>query len=163
MATLQAQRTKWHPAPSLVIILAVTAIALLGGMFTDTTTSWYAELNKPAFQPPGWLFGPVWTSIYILLALSAIITWHTTSGATRSRLMTLYAVNGALNLLWTVIFFQARSPFWAGVEIIVLWGTIVAIMAGVRHISTVAALMLLPYLLWVAFASVLTWAIVAIN
>jgi len=149
--------------PASVIVAAVIAIAVIGGFATDTASAWYLELNRPAWQPPAWLFGPVWTVLYILLALSAIIIWRTTSGNERTQLMWLYGTNGALNLAWTFIFFQAHSPLWAGIEIAVLWLTILVIMRRVWPHSRSASLMLLPYLLWVGFATVLTWTIVSLN
>jgi tryptophan-rich sensory protein len=159
MLTMRTERAPIRFGPTIVIVAAVIAIALFGGLATDTTSAWYMNLAKPAWQPPAWLFGPVWTLLYLLLALSAIIVWHHTSGDTRRSLMTLYAINGILNLAWTFIFFQGHAPVWAGVEIIVLWLTIALMMARTRPISHAASLMLLPYLLWVGFASILTWAI----
>lgn len=168
MATIRAEHTRGRGTginilPSALIALAVAAIAVLGGLATDTASTWYMELNKPEWQPPSWLFGPVWTTIYVLLAVSAIIAWHNSTGETRTRLMMLYGINGALNLAWSFIFFQGHSPLWAGVDIIALWVTIIMIMNQVRQVSTAASLLLLPYLLWVSFASVLNWTIVAIN
>ncbi len=159
MDTVRVERNHIDMLPSAVIVLAVAGIAVIGGMATDTTSLWYLGLDKPAWQPPGWLFGPVWTALYILLAWSALIVWHRSGGASRSRLMWLYGVNGALNLAWTFIFFQAHSPFWAGIEIVVMWGTIVAMMMRAWPVSRPASLMLLPYLVWVGFASALTWTI----
>lgn len=168
MATIRAEHTRRTGTgidflPPILIVLAVAAIAVLGGFATDTTSTWYLELNKPAWQPPNWLFGPVWTTIYILLAISAIIAWRNSTGETRARLITLYGINGALNLAWSFIFFQGHSPLGAGIDIILLWITIVMIMDRVRGVSTISFLLLLPYLLWVSFASVLNWAIVMLN
>ena len=151
------------PLPSAIIVLAVVAIAVIGGFATDTSSLWYRELIKPAWQPPSWLFGPVWTTLYILLAWSALIVWHRTSGGERSSLMGLYAFNGALNLAWTFIFFQAQSPLWAGIEIVMLWATILVMIVRAHPVSRAASLMLVPYLIWVGFASALTWTIVAMN
>ncbi len=160
---IRSERSHIDPLPSALIVLAVVAIAVIGGFATDTYSVWYNQLIKPTWQPPGWLFGPVWTTLYILLAWSALIVWHRTSGQERSRMMMLYGANGALNLAWTFIFFQGHSPFWAGIEIVVLWATILMMIVRSNPISRAASLMLVPYLLWVGFASVLTWTIFALN
>ena len=163
MLTMRAARTPIRTGPTIAIVAAVVAIAVFGGLATDTTSLWYLDFAKPAWQPPAWLFGPVWTLLYLLLALSAIIIWHDTSGSTRRGLMTLYAVNGALNLGWSIIFFRGHSPLWGGIEVIALWLTILMLMVRTWPISRPASLMLLPYLLWVGFASVLTWTIEGMN
>jgi len=163
MATAGVVRSPLRIAPIAIIVAAVVAIAVIGGFATDTGSAWYLGLELPSWQPPSWLFGPVWSLLYLLLALSAIIVWHRTTGELRGSLMRLYAANGALNLAWTIIFFQAHTPLWAGVEIILLWITIAMMMVRTWPVSRAASLMLLPYLLWVGFASVLTWTIFALN
>ncbi|HVK37015.1 MAG TPA: TspO/MBR family protein, partial [Candidatus Kapabacteria bacterium] len=120
-------------------------------------------LRKPEWQPPGYLFGPVWTTLYILLIISASIAWHSTSGQHRTSIMILYALNGALNLAWSFIFFRSRSPLVAGMDIIGVLLSIIWIIVRVWPISPVAAGLLIPYLLWVAFATVLNWTIVRMN
>ncbi len=163
MATAEVARSPMRIAPIAVIVAAVVAIAVVGGLATDTSSPWYLNLTLPSWQPPGWLFGPVWSMLYLLLALSAIIVWHRTTGELRRSLMRLYAANGAFNLAWTIIFFQAHTPLWAGIEIIVLWITIAMLMVRTWPVSRAASLMLLPYRLWVGFASALTWAIFGLN
>jgi tryptophan-rich sensory protein len=149
--------------PTLSIVGAVVAIAALARVGTDTESSWYKGLKKPEWQPSSKLFAPVWFTIYLLLAISAILVWHETTGDMRIRLMILYAINGVLNLAWSFIFFKARSPLVAGIDIVGLAITILLIMVRVWPVSPVASLLLLPYLLWVCFASVLNWAIARMN
>jgi len=149
--------------PTTTIICVVVAIAVGGGTATDTGSTWYAALVRPTWQPPNWLFAPVWTTVYLLLALSAIIVYGRSTGTTRRRLMALYGLNGVLNLSWTWIFFQGHSPLWAGIDIIALWVTIAGLMIGTRPVSRAASWMLAPYLLWVSFASILNWSIVRLN
>jgi len=143
---------------------AVTAVAVVGGLATDTSSDWYQELQRPSWQPPGSVFGPVWTVLYILLAVSATLAYRDVPGGPRRRwALGLYAANLALNVAWTWIFFQGHAPTAAGVEILFLLGTIVGLIFLVRPHNRGAALALAPYGLWVAFATALTWTIAANN
>ena len=149
--------------PTLYIAGAVAAIAVLASIATDTGSSWYRGLKKPDWQPPANIFGPVWIAIYLMMLVSAVILWHEASGDLRTRLMILFAITGVLNLAWSFIFFKARSPMMAGVDIVALAITILLLMVRLWPVSPIAALLLLPYFLWVCFASVLTWAISRMN
>ncbi len=163
MNAVEPTNRKPELIPSIVIFTIVVGIALLGGLATDTASSWYRNLALPAWQPPSWLFAPAWGTIYLLFATSAIIVRHRSTGAVRAGLMRLYLLNGILNLAWSYIFFQGHSPFWGGVEILAIWLTIVLLMRNGWPVSRLGALLLLPYLLWVSFATVLTWSIFAMN
>jgi translocator protein len=113
--------------PAAVTIAApVVGIAALGGLASDVRSEWYVSLAKPNWQPPGWVFGPVWTVLYALLAVSAFLAWRAADGPRRRPLLALYAANGALNLAWPYIFFQTKQPVVAGIEILLLLATIVA-------------------------------------
>lgn len=149
--------------PTLYMVGAVVAIAVLASVATDTGSSWYRGLKKPEWQPPANIFGPVWFAIYLMMLVSMILVWHETSGDARIRLMILFALSGVLNLAWSFIFFRARSPMMAGVDIVALALSILLLMVRIWPISPVAALLLLPYFLWVCFASVLNWAISRMN
>ncbi|HEU4974310.1 MAG TPA: TspO/MBR family protein [Baekduia sp.] len=143
---------------------AVAATAGIGARATTPAlqSRWYRRLDKPSWQPPGPVFGPVWTVLYALIATSMWIV-RNRGGERRRPLFVLYGSNLALNLAWTLIFFRGRSPLAAGVEILVLEGTTVALIVRTRSVSRLASLLLVPYALWVAFASALTWAIWARN
>ena len=149
--------------PTLYIAGAVVAIAVLASIATDTGSSWYRGLKKPDWQPPANIFGPVWFAIYLMMLVSAVILWHESTGDLRTRLMILFAITGVLNLAWSFIFFKARSPMMAGVDIVALAITILLLMVRLWPVSPIAALLLLPYFLWVCFASVLNWAISRMN
>jgi benzodiazapine receptor len=163
MSVMSIFGERFELIPVLVIAGVVIAIAVFGGLATDVQSHWYETLRKPSWQPPGYLFGPVWTTLYILLIISASIAWHSTSGQHRTSIMILYALNGALNLAWSFIFFRSRSPLVAGMDIIGVLLSILWIMVRVWPISPLAAGLLIPYLLWVAFATVLNWTIVRMN
>jgi benzodiazapine receptor len=157
-----------HPRPhrfraALTIAGAVVGISVLGGLATDTDSGWYRELDLPSWQPPGAVFGPVWTILYALLAASAYLAWRELAGSRRTPILGLYVLNGALNLAWTIIFFRAHRPAIAGIEILLLLATIVALIILMRPVSRQASWALVPYALWVTFAAALTWAIATSN
>jgi len=142
---------------------AVTAVAVVGGLATDTSSDWYRSLDRPSWQPPGAVFGPVWTVLYVLIAVAATLAYRDVPGPRRRLVLGLFAANLALNLAWTWIFFQAHAPVAAGVEILVLLATIVALIRLLWPHNRAAALALAPYAAWVTFATALTWSIAERN
>jgi benzodiazapine receptor len=136
------------------------AAAAAGAVFT--TGNWYAILNKPTWSPPGWLFGPVWTLLYTMMGVSAWMVWKGRGDAHR-RPIIVFLIQLALNAIWTPLFFGARQIGMAFIEIIVLWFAILATIIAFRRVSTTAAWLLIPYLLWVTFASVLNGALWWMN
>src|SRR5512142_2962028 len=147
-----------------LIVGAVAATAGLGAIATTPAleSRWYRRLKKPPWQPPGPVFGPVWTVIYALIAASMLVV-RSRGGDVHRPLFVLFGTNLALNLAWTLIFFRGRSPLAAGVEIVALEGTTVALVVRAWPLSRLAALLLVPYAIWIAFATALTWAIWARN
>ena len=123
---------------------------------------WYRRLRKPPWQPPGPVFGPVWTVIYALIAASMLVV-RGRGGDAQRPVFVLFGTNLALNLAWTLIFFRGRSPLAAGVEILALEGTTVALVVRAWPVSRLASLLLVPYAVWIVFATALTWAIWARN
>jgi tryptophan-rich sensory protein len=148
-----------------LIVGAVAATAGLGARATTPALNsrWYRRLDKPSWQPPGPVFGPVWTAIYALIAASMIVVRRTGARHAQQPIFVLFGTNLALNLAWTLIFFRGRSPLAAGVEILVLEGTTVALVVRAWPMSRLAALLLVPYALWLVLATALTWAIWARN
>jgi tryptophan-rich sensory protein len=142
---------------------AVTAVAVVGGLATDTSSDWYVDLEKPSWQPPGAVFGPVWTVLYVLIAVAATLAFRDVRGPRRRLVLGLFAANLVLNVAWTWIFFQGHAPKAAGVEILFLLGTIVALIRLLWPHNRTAALALAPYGAWTAFATALTWTIAANN
>ncbi len=143
----------------LLFFVAAFSAAALGALFPPGP--WYAELVKPGWTPPAWLFGPVWTVLYALIAVSGWLLWKS-----RGRSMTplvLWGVQLLLNALWSWIFFGMRAPGAALVEIVILWMAIAATVAAAFRSCPPAAWLLLPYLAWVGFAAVLNAAIWYLN
>ncbi len=150
----------------LVICLGLTfSAAFLGSLFTRNAISdWYAPLNKPFFTPPDWLFGPVWTVLYLLMALSAFLVWQ--KGLDNSAVkiaLALYLVQLILNALWTPLFFGLKMPLVAFIEILILWVAIVLTIIASARVSMPAGLLLLPYIVWTSFAAVLNCSLWLLN
>jgi len=121
------------------------------------------ELARPAWAPPGWLFGPVWTALYLMMGIAVWLVWRG-HGFSRTRFaLLLFGVQLTVNALWTWLFFVWRQGGWAFVEILLLWVLIVATMIAFWRLQRLAALLLLPYLAWVSFATALTWSIWKLN
>jgi len=150
----------------LVIAIVISELAgIVGSVFTvSAIPTWYATLQKPSFSPPNWIFGPAWTTLYFLMGIAAFLVWK--KGLERKDVKIALGVFGGqlvLNALWSIIFFGLHNPFWAFIEIIVLWLAILATMFAFYKISRPAAYLLLPYILWVSFAAVLNFSIMILN
>lgn len=148
-------------AKLLISIIGVQIVAFLGSLFTMSSVStWYATLPKPSFNPPSWVFGPVWTILFLMMAVAAYLIWKK-GWKHREVRVALYVFIGqlALNLLWSVLFFGLHSPLAALYEIIILWLAILLTILVFYKISKPAAYLLIPYILWVTFAAVLNFAI----
>lgn len=150
-------------APVLVAAGAAILVAAVGATMTDIGP-WYQGLAKPSWQPPDWLFGPAWTVIFALAALSAVTAWRDAPDqAAREWMVALFAINGVLNIAWSALFFRFRRPDWALIEVLILWLSVLALILVLRRYSRPAALMLVPYLAWVAFAAAVNLAVVRLN
>lgn len=152
----------------LLISLVIAQLAgLIGSVFTAPAIgSWYATLNKPSFNPPPWLFAPVWIILYLLMGIAFYLIWKNSDPASvklKRRASGLFFVQLILNAWWSVIFFGLRRPDWALLEIVVLWLMIVWTMIAFQKISRPAAYLLWPYLLWVSFAAYLNYSLWLIN
>lgn len=150
----------------LIISLALPQIAgLTGALFTETGEgSWYRTIEKPEWNPPGWVFGPVWTTLYILMGIAFYLIWKSETPWLRKRpAMILWIIQLVFNFLWTIIFFNLHQIGWALAEIIVLWVLILAAIFAFACINKVAAWLLVPYISWVSFATLLTGTIWMLN
>jgi len=151
---------------SLVVAVVIPlVVGGLGGIATaQSIPTWYQDLNKPAWNPPGWLFGPVWTVLYILMGIAAWLVWR--QGWDNPQVQGALAIFGVqllLNLFWSLIFFGLHSPGWAVLEIVILWGFILATTIQFYRLEPVAGLLLVPYQLWVTFATVLNATVWQLN
>lgn len=140
------------------------AISAAGGWVTAGSVKiWYPTLEKPAFNPPDWIFAPVWTLLFILMAVSAWLIWRRRESTGAKLALALYAMQLALNLLWSVSFFGLQRPGLALGVLILLFAAIAGTILRFRRIDPWAAVLLLPYLAWTGFAGVLNGSIVALN
>jgi len=143
--------------------LVATMVAVAGGVLTEIGP-WYRQLKKPSWQPPEWAFGPVWTVILVLAAISAALAWQA-AGETGARpaVLAVLIVNSILNIAWSGLFFKLRRPDWALAEVALLWLSIVALIVVLGAQSTTAGLLMVPYLVWVSIASFLNYRLVQMN
>ncbi|MFM9977977.1 MAG: TspO/MBR family protein [Sphingomonadaceae bacterium] len=151
---------------STPVIAAIAWSVILGGVGGLLTEigPWYRNLRKPSFQPPDWLFGPAWTIILGLAAWAAVLAYEgATDDAGRTTVIILYALNFIGHLLWSPLFFRWKRPDWALIEVVFLWGSVLALCVMLRPYSVLASWLIVPYLIWVSFAAILNLAIVRLN
>ncbi len=150
----------------LIIAIVVSELAgIIGSVFTaPSIASWYARIIKPALNPPAWVFGPVWTALFVLMGIAAFLVWK--KGLDRKDVkiaLGIFVAQLALNTLWSIIFFSLHSPGGALFEIVFLWLAILTTIVAFYKISKPAAWLLVPYILWVSFASYLNFTIWWLN
>ncbi|MDZ7807134.1 MAG: TspO/MBR family protein [Gracilimonas sp.] len=149
----------------IIAIIVCNIVGLAASTVTlDAIPGWYASLNKPSFNPPNWLFGPVWTTLYVLMGISAAMIWQ--MGFNRNEVrhaLSVFGIQLMLNGIWSYLFFGFESPLLAFIEILVLLGMIILTMIRFKELKPLAAWLLVPYLLWVSFASILNFSIYLLN
>ena len=147
---------------SILVPLLVGAVA---GLFTSSgVNGWYAVANKPWFNPPNWIFAPVWTLLYILMGIAFFLVWKASADKNvKQTAMILFSIQLILNFFWSFIFFKLQQPGWAFAEIILMWVMILLTILWFGKISAMAAWLLVPYICWVSFASVLNYSIWKLN
>lgn len=152
---------------ALVVLLCLAAPILVGALASVATASsvgtWYATLNKPSFNPPNWLFGPVWTMLYILMGVSSLLVYKAPSSASRRFGLDLYMVQLFFNFSWSFVFFGFQAPGWALANIIILWILLVLMIVHFRRSHPLAGWLQIPYLLWITFATALNAAVWWLN
>lgn len=148
----------------LIISLALPQLAGgLGAFFTITSIeSWYSTLVKPSWNPPSWLFGPVWTFLYVLMGIACFLIWKS-DHPQKKEMLKLYAIQLVLNALWSPAFFGMQSPLMGLLVIIPLWVAIVLCIVQFRRLSPFTSGLMVPYLIWVSFATALNTAILVLN
>jgi tryptophan-rich sensory protein len=135
--------------------------ASLGAVFMPG--EWYAALKKPSWNPPSWVFGPVWSALYAMMAVAAWLVWKRGGFAAQRRPLSMFLVQLALNAAWTPLFFGLHRPGLAFAEIVLLWLAIAATLGVFRRVNQAAAWLLAPYLAWVSFAAALNFEIWRLN
>lgn len=149
--------------PVLIAAMVSLAVAVMGATITDIGP-WYHSLAQPSWAPPDFVYAIGWTIIFALIAIAGVYAWLATPDwREREWLIGWFALNGFLNLLWSFLFFRFHRPDWAVVEVVGLWLSIAALIIVTARRSRAAALLLLPYLLWVSFAGYLNFAVVGLN
>jgi tryptophan-rich sensory protein len=141
-------------------------VGALGSLFATGTdlSHWYVQLNKPSFNPPNWVFGPVWTVLYVLMGVAAFLVWRRGLGRRDVRLgLWLFAVQLGLNFVWTPLFFGCHRIGTAFVDLVLLWLAILAVITTFHRVSMPAAICLYPYLGWVSFATSLNGSLWRLN
>ena len=162
---VEAPHSRGLGIDSLVAAVAVIIVAGTGGALTRLD-DWYFALKQPAFKPPDWVFGPAWTLLFFLIAWAGVVGWRAGAArepSPRARMLMLFAVNALANVGWSLLYFFLRRPDWALLEVVILWGSIVALILHFRSYAPRAALLLVPYLLWVSFAALLNFEAVRLN
>lgn len=147
---------------SLVLTIGTGALA---GYITagESSGEWFRNLDKPSYNPPSWVFSPVWTTLYILMGIAFYLVWKKPHSRDRTMALTIFLVQLLLNFLWSILFFSFHSPGLALLDIVVLWIGILVTIFSFARLSRPAAWLLVPYIAWVSFATILNWDIYRLN
>ena len=152
--------------PIKVIICIVTCLGLgsISGILSGSgLTEWYYTLNKPSFQPPSWVFGPAWTTLYTLMGIAVARIWRKPTSPLKTQALKIFISQFIINLIWSPVFFAFRQPLIALLVIIIMWVLILWTIRIFKKLDPLAAYLLIPYILWVSFATILNASIVYLN
>jgi len=158
-------RTMWTVLHLVACIVLCQAAGAIGAFFTAAAIpTWYASLRKPSFTPPSWVFGPVWITLYLMMGIAAFLVWRRGWQNPQVKLaLVVFAVQLLLNAIWSPVFFGMRWPLGGLVVIVALWLAIVVTIVTFFRVSTPAAVLLIPYILWVSYATALNFEIMRLN
>lgn len=156
------QLARGSKKPILIAVLLAIAVGGIGGAATEIGP-WYYSLVKPAWQPPDWAFGPIWTLIYITTGIAGVRAWRQAEARQRRLFLFALLINCVLNVLWSVLFFKLQRPDLALIEVAALWLSIVPLVLLPLRYSPQSSLLMLPYLAWVSVAAYLNLTIVRLN
>lgn len=160
MATAGTRKNQWLVLAGFILV--PLAVGMIGGLATaPSIESWYRTIAKPDWTPPDWVFGPVWTVLYIMMGVAAWLVWKTRDRVAPA--LVLFGVQLALNLAWSLLFFGARSPGLALIEVVFLWTSVLLTMLAFFGRQSTAGWLFVPYLAWVSFAALLNFVIWSMN
>jgi len=145
------------------LVVACNLIGSIGAVWTSSDGDWYKGINKPSFNPPSWVFGPAWTLLFSLMGIALYLVWIAPSSKIRMIALVLFGVQFVFNVLWSYLFFGAHNPLASLIEIFILLAFIVVTGIYFYFVNGFAGYLLIPYFLWVGFASFLNWAIWSLN
>jgi benzodiazapine receptor len=149
----------------ILSLIICQAAGFIGSLFTaPAIPTWYAALEKPSFNPPNWVFSPVWITLFLLMGISLFLVWRTGMKDRRTKMaLVFFSIQLVLNMFWSILFFGLKSPISAFIEIIVLWVAILVTILAFLKVSRTAGLLMIPYILWVSFAAVLNFFLWNLN
>lgn len=164
----KAVKNKSKKSRNIIVLIAAIIICQLAGAIgaiftTPKIATWYASINKPIFNPPNWIFGPVWTTLFLMMGFSLYLIWISKSSKDRTFALCFFGMQLLFNIVWSVLFFGLQNPFLAFIEIIILWLAILLTIIYSYKVSKDASYLMIPYILWVSFAAVLNFAIYFLN
>lgn len=152
-----------YPALALFLVATFAAGAIGSSVTIESVRTWYPTLTKPSWNPPNWIFAPVWTTLYVLMATAAWRVWRKAEPVAARRLAVIYGIHLVLNALWSIVFFALHRPDLALVEILLLWSLLVALQVRFWRADRLAGLLWTPYVAWVTFATGLNATIWFLN
>ena len=152
----------------VISILICLSAGFIGSIFTGSSVdSWYKTIIRPSFGPPNWIFAPVWTTLFVLMGIAFAIIWSSELGeekkSAKKKALTVFVIQLFVNILWSLAFFGLKSPIFGLIVILILWFLILLTIIKFSKINKIAAYLLIPYILWVSFATVLNFAIWRLN
>lgn len=159
--TMPTSRNTYGLIVALLICFGASAIGAL--LTTPHIDGWYASLNRPSYAPPNWIFGPVWSALFAMMAVAVWLVWKIEDARSKTLPLTLFFIQLILNVGWSALFFAFQDPFLAFLEIIVLWIMILLTTIAFARFSNPAAGLMIPYLSWVTFAAVLNYGFWSLN
>lgn len=152
------------PKAFLFALIVCQSAGILGSLFTSPgIRNWYPLLNKPSFTPPNWIFGPVWISLFTLMAFSVYFVYISKRSEIKLNALAFFATQLFLNFFWSALFFGFQNPLVAAFEIVLLWMMIIVTLYFSYKVRPLAGILLIPYLMWVSFAAILNISIVLLN
>jgi translocator protein len=148
----------------ITAIMACELVGAIGSLFTAPSIgTWYALLQKPSFNPPNWIFAPVWTTLFALMGIAVFMIWEKRNDRRAKNALLVFTFQMVLNVMWSILFFGGHSPLAGFIDIIILWMVIVWTIAVFRKVSPWSAWLLVPYLAWVSFAAYLNYSLMILN